>query len=228
MPSARRLCVAWYPIYRIPDAPLAAKFLTYHRITPVPLADTHCGAVAPSANPGARPGLSMARDPNPAGVEGSGVSAPQCLPIVGLLACDLGAEQWLEPTPGPERGPGAAADAAGGSAAHGAGAENGTVAGSGAAGASSSGRGCPVEGLAGELGSAGCWRGRAALRARLAELTAAADALSYRQDLTLVGGEGFGEGSGGGGGGGPSAAAKLAAELFHSDHNYFSARAPSV
>ncbi|KAK9843985.1 hypothetical protein WJX81_001099 [Elliptochloris bilobata] len=28
------LCVAWYPIYRIPDAPLAAKFLTYHRLTP--------------------------------------------------------------------------------------------------------------------------------------------------------------------------------------------------
>ena len=211
--------MAWYPIYRIPDAPLAAKFLTYHCLTPAPLAATHCGALAPGADPGARP--------DPAEDRGPGASAPQCLPIVGLLACDLGAEQWLEPTPDLEHGSGAAAD---GSAASGADAEGGASAGVGAAGAGSSGRGGPTEGPAGERGGAGRWRGRAALRARLAELAAGADALSYRQGLVLVGGEGFGEGSGGGGsaGGGPSAAAKLAAELFHSDHSYFSARAPSL
>ena len=207
--------MAWYPIYRIPDAPLAAKFLTYHCLTPAPLPATHCGALAPGADPGARP--------NPAGDQGPSAGALQCLPILGLLACDLGAEQWLEPTPDSDAHvPDAAAN---GSAAGGADAEGGAAAGTG-----SRRRGDPAEGPAGERGCASQWCGRAALRARLAELAAGADALSYRQGLTLVGGEGFGEGFGGrgGAGGGPSAAAKLAAELFHSDHSYFSARAPSL
>ena len=32
-----RYAVAWYPVYRIPDAPLNARFLTFHSITPRPL-----------------------------------------------------------------------------------------------------------------------------------------------------------------------------------------------
>lgn len=29
-----RFAVAWYPVYRIPDAPLNARFLTFHYICP--------------------------------------------------------------------------------------------------------------------------------------------------------------------------------------------------
>jgi len=32
---ARRYCVAWYPAYRIPDAPLNARFLTFHSFAPL-------------------------------------------------------------------------------------------------------------------------------------------------------------------------------------------------
>ena len=31
-PPARRFAVAWYPLYRVPEAPLTARFLTFHTL----------------------------------------------------------------------------------------------------------------------------------------------------------------------------------------------------
>jgi len=179
--------VAWYPIYRIPDAPLAAKFLTYHRLAPAPAAATHCGALAPGAGAGGAPG---AAGPGAGPRPGADAAGALCLPIVGLMACDLGAEQWLERTPPRPEAAAAAPD------------------------------GARADGLAtGEPRGAG-WQGGGALRARLAELAAAADGLTFRTDLALAAGPDARAGG--------LAAAKLAAEQFHADHNYFSARAPSL
>lgn len=38
--------MAWYPVYRIPDAPLTARFLTFHIIAPqqLPLLEAVAGA----------------------------------------------------------------------------------------------------------------------------------------------------------------------------------------
>ncbi len=38
--------MAWYPVYRIPDAPLTARFLTFHTIAPqqLPLLEAVAGA----------------------------------------------------------------------------------------------------------------------------------------------------------------------------------------
>ena len=85
-----RMCVAWHPIYRIPDAPLNAKFLTYHSLAPAPSATTHYGAACPPA--GGSPPLAGARSglPGTSSAGGSPLAAPQhqqlCLPLVGLKA----------------------------------------------------------------------------------------------------------------------------------------------
>ena len=46
---ARRYAVAWYPVYRIPDAPLSARFLTFHNVAlkevPPPLGRAPSGRV---------------------------------------------------------------------------------------------------------------------------------------------------------------------------------------
>lgn len=77
------MCVAWHPIYRIPDAPLNAKFLTYHALAPAPSAGTHYGAACPPAD---GPPLVGCRGNGSAG--SSPLAAPQpqqlCLPLVGL------------------------------------------------------------------------------------------------------------------------------------------------
>lgn len=64
-----RFAVAWYPIYCIPDAPLNARFLTFHTLQPQPLAGSD--ASSPSY-------LS--------------------LPVVGLCWCNLQQENWMAPT----------------------------------------------------------------------------------------------------------------------------------
>ena len=76
--------MAWYPVYRIPDAPLTAKFLTYHSVAPVPCLATHYGAVglAPPRNGHAcQPGT------------------PLCLPIIGLKCANLSDASWVDPLP---------------------------------------------------------------------------------------------------------------------------------
>ena len=82
--------MAWYPIYRIPDAPLAAKFLTYHSLLPKPSSQTHFGVTGM--------GRTVASAPN--SVEHS----PLCFPILGLKCAEQRGEPWLEmydQAPGP-------------------------------------------------------------------------------------------------------------------------------
>ena len=90
-----RFSVAWYPAYRIPDAPLNGRFLTFHHLTPRPVPES------------SQPGLStldifgLARDPSlqaesrthPAGNLVQTVE----IPIAGLKLCNLHGERWLEP-----------------------------------------------------------------------------------------------------------------------------------
>ncbi|GFR49227.1 hypothetical protein Agub_g11226 [Astrephomene gubernaculifera] len=69
--------VAWYPVYRIPDAPLYARFLTFHSFAPL---------VESMRNVHER--LAM------------GQVAPCCLlslPVVGLNWYNMQGERWLEP-----------------------------------------------------------------------------------------------------------------------------------
>ena len=77
--------MAWYPVYRIPDAPLTAKFLTYHSLAPVACSATHYGALCPLP---ARPAPSWQ------------ASGPLCLPAIGLRCISLGCGSWLDAVPG--------------------------------------------------------------------------------------------------------------------------------
>ena len=74
--------MAWYPVYRIPDAPLTAKFLTFHSLRPLPSSLTYFGAM----------------DPADAVVNDSDLAddSPLCMPILGLKCAELKSEQWLE------------------------------------------------------------------------------------------------------------------------------------
>ena len=77
--------MAWYPVYRIPDAPLTAKFLTYHSLAPVLCTATHYGVLsaAPPRNGHAfQPGATL------------------CLPTIGLKCCSLSDASWIDPPPG--------------------------------------------------------------------------------------------------------------------------------
>ena len=79
-----RFCVAWYPVYRIPDAPLTAKFLTYHSVAPIPCSATHYGALGltlPRNGHACQPGTAL------------------CLPIIGLKCCNLGDASWVDTLP---------------------------------------------------------------------------------------------------------------------------------
>ena len=74
-----RLCrfsVAWYPAYRIPDAPLNGRFLTFHRLTPQHRSSS-----------------------NQAGAPDTYTEASHTLdvPVAGLKLCNLHGERWLEP-----------------------------------------------------------------------------------------------------------------------------------
>lgn len=40
-----RFAVRWHPLYRIPEAPLRAEFLTFHSFQPVPVSSTLFGAI---------------------------------------------------------------------------------------------------------------------------------------------------------------------------------------
>ena len=77
--------MAWYPVYRIPDAPLTAKFLTYHSLVPMACSATHYGALCPLP---ARPAPSWQ------------ASGPLCLPAIGLKCISLGCGSWLDAVPG--------------------------------------------------------------------------------------------------------------------------------
>lgn len=77
-----RYAVTWYPIYRIPDSPLSAKFLTYHSFKPRAVEQT-CFGVQDDALEGV----------NLPGSQSSGL----CLPLLGLKCAEQRGEPWLEP-----------------------------------------------------------------------------------------------------------------------------------
>ena len=88
----RRYSVAWYPAYRIPDAPLNGRFLTFHHVTPMPSPSpgqpllelsSAARASALQTDPGAQSGIAPAQTVS--------------MPIAGLKLCNLHGERWLEP-----------------------------------------------------------------------------------------------------------------------------------
>jgi len=83
--------VAWYPIYRIPEKPLKACFLSYHQLAP--------------------PEEGGSDDP-----EGSAAAAAEWgggreLTVVGLEWYNADGDGWFDTPPGAERAAAAAADA---------------------------------------------------------------------------------------------------------------------
>lgn len=91
-----RFAVAWYPIYRIPDAPLTARFLTYHTLA-LPGADGSAGGSRDDRMPRA--------------------GCPIGLPLVGLKWDNRMGEPWFDVLPDVRSAvPTAAASAGGGGA----------------------------------------------------------------------------------------------------------------
>ena len=68
-------------MYRIPDAPLTAKFLTYHSLRPVSVRRTLFGALD-EALPKQEPEAAA--------------PCPQCIPIVGFKCAERKSERWLD------------------------------------------------------------------------------------------------------------------------------------
>jgi hypothetical protein len=157
------MCVAWYPIYRIPDAPLTAKFLTYHTFSPVTTAATHYGA------------RSLA-----AGQPAQHSDGPLCLPTVGLKLCHLASEEWLDPVPS------ASLSAAG------IGRTNSSSSSSADTWSVTTdeegGRPAERERTAVKAAAGGGWEGPYARRAQLRHLSESADVLSMRDGLVAQSG----------------------------------------
>ena len=76
--GCRRFAVAWYPAYRIPDAPLNGRFLTFHYISPQP-----------------QPPSSASSHRQQQQQQYGAYSLE--LPIAGLKLCNLHGERWFEP-----------------------------------------------------------------------------------------------------------------------------------
>lgn len=179
--------MAWYPIYRIPDAPLNAKFLTYHSLAPVRSAATHYGAhcTSSSAGPGAHLGAPRSSGGS---VNGGSPHAQQhaqqlCLPLAGLKLIASPGEAWLDPVPGFTPLVSHACSSSSG-------ASSSSAASSGCAGEeamsplASGGGAEPV--LALPPAPPGSWEGPRGRRERLLELSRGADRMSLREELLPV------------------------------------------
>lgn len=77
--------VAWYPVYRIPDAPLTARFLAFYSLAPLLEALSGAAAVAEERRASGWAG----------GGGPSGLTALR-LPVAGLRWYNLMGEHWLE------------------------------------------------------------------------------------------------------------------------------------
>lgn len=84
--------MAWYPAYRIPDAPLNGRFLTFHYVSPQ-LRTPNCAA---SLSEGSFSGPSENQEPGHQHQQQNGAYSLQ-LPISGLKLCNLHGERWFEP-----------------------------------------------------------------------------------------------------------------------------------
>ena len=83
-----RFAIMWTPIYRIPDHPLSSKFLTYHKLTPQPVSQTHHGLDLSGLEPA---------QPTQHGISNDTEQGRLCLPVVGLMVGDQRGEAWFEP-----------------------------------------------------------------------------------------------------------------------------------
>ena len=101
--------MAWYPVYRIPDAPLNGRFLTFHALSSEllhPSPADHAAVNVP-ARPGLHSGSSSSSLSAAAADAGPAAEGPQevptqqlrsfTVPITGLKWCNLHGERWLEP-----------------------------------------------------------------------------------------------------------------------------------
>lgn len=115
--------VAWYPVYRIPDAPLSARFLCFYSLAlPLQLlAEAEAAeAEAAAAEAAAAASVATCEAEGTGAVVGAGGAAAGGLamlgleelrlPIVGLKWCDLRGERWFEPIAEPAAAAGAASD----------------------------------------------------------------------------------------------------------------------
>ena len=100
-------CVAWYPVYRIPDAPLMARFLTFHSLASVHSVATQARAAAAAAagDAGSASGSDGEGSGGSSSGGGGGVSplggsdggggGGLPLPAVGLKWYNMQGERWL-------------------------------------------------------------------------------------------------------------------------------------
>lgn len=167
-----RICVEWFPIYRIPDAPLNAKFLTYYSLSPTPTSATHYGALCSS---------SAQHQPSHATS-----SSTLCLPTVGLKLCHLGSEDWLDAVQPPQH---CAATAASRLSRTYSGTSSGSGESLGGSSEEDSRRGGALEASrrGPDAPEAGGWDGPRARRLRLQELSREADRMSQREGLLPAG-----------------------------------------
>ena len=86
--------MAWYPAYRIPDAPLNGRFLTFHHITPQHRPQSvQYGAPTNVSRDGKDPTVQAEASQQSAGTPKHSVD----IPVTGLKLCNLHGERWLEP-----------------------------------------------------------------------------------------------------------------------------------
>eukprot|EP00798_Chlamydomonas_sp_ICE-L_P015679 gene15679-21784_t len=87
--------VAWYPVYRIPEAPLCARFLTFHSFAPLVISMQHAAA---AIERGQQPPIAI-----------------MPLQVVGLQWYNMHGERWMEPLSDSHPGSGSSGATASGS-----------------------------------------------------------------------------------------------------------------
>ena len=89
-----RYAVAWYPAYRIPDAPLNGRFLTFHHLKP------NIGLMSeqPAKSADGPKDMGSLRSHGKPNESAANTAVPKLeIPIAGLKFCNLHGERWLEP-----------------------------------------------------------------------------------------------------------------------------------
>ncbi len=106
-------CVAWYPAYRIPDAPLNTRFLTFHSFAPALAAIQAAAAIDQQQQ------QQQATTPTAAATPAAAARQSAVLPlhVVGLKWNNMHGERWLEPLVHVGDGGGGVAAGGGGSEA---------------------------------------------------------------------------------------------------------------
>ncbi|KAA6423174.1 MAG: hypothetical protein FRX49_07161 [Trebouxia sp. A1-2] len=85
--------VAWYPAYRIPDAPLNGRFLTFHHVMPQPRPLTSQQGPVTDASRNIRAPVQQAESVGSASASTSFLDVS----VAGFKLCNLHGERWLEP-----------------------------------------------------------------------------------------------------------------------------------